>query len=106
MISGTMTAALPTAVPMIDRVIGISTTIRMMNGAERSRLIRPFRKAIKGLGSGRMPFESPVTSSTPSGRPIRIAKSVAISVIYSVTPVSRRKSRWITAQAFSSFSGV
>ena len=53
----------------------------MINGAERSRLINPFRKTISGRGRGRMPLESPVTRITPSGSPIRMANRVEISVI-------------------------
>ena len=79
-VSGTIDATVPRDVPTMTRVSGMIMTIRMMNGIERSRLIRTFRKPISGAGSGRMPFFSPVTSSTPSGRPMITAKSVARSV--------------------------
>ena len=80
MVSGTMEATVPREVPTIARVSGIIITIRIMNGMERSRLISTFRNPINGAGRGRMPFFSPVTSSTPSGRPMMTAKSVASRV--------------------------
>ena len=46
-------------------------------GGGGGRLITTFSTVITGRGSGRIPFGSPVTSSTPSGRPIITAKSVA-----------------------------
>ncbi len=48
--------------------------IRIRNGTLRSRLIRPFSSAMTHLGSGRMPLGSPVTSSTPKGRPMTSAQ--------------------------------
>ena len=71
---------MPREVPTMTRVSGIIITIRMINGMERSRLISTFRKPISEDGSGRIPFFSPVTSSTPRGRPIITAKRVARSV--------------------------
>ena len=79
-VSGTMEATVPREVPTITRVSGMIMTIRIINGMERSRLISTFRKPISGAGRGRMPFFSPVTSSTPSGRPMITANSVASNV--------------------------
>ena len=88
------------------RVSGMIMTIRMINGIERSRLISTFRKPISPAGSGRMPFFSPVTSSTPSGRPIITAKSVASSVEYRVSQIANGNSFSRQSQASCSLSGV
>ena len=71
--NGTMDAAVPNALPIISLVNGATTTIRIRNGTERSRLIRIFRKCLSGAGKGMIPSLSPTASSTPNGRPIMSA---------------------------------
>ena len=80
MTSGTMVALVPTVVPMMRRESGKTMIIRIRNGIERSRLIRTFSTLISQRGSGSTPSLSPTTSSTPSGRPITMAKAVERSV--------------------------
>ena len=80
MTSGTMEAVVPTDVPTITRVSGITITIRIRKGTERSRLMMTLMAFISSGGIGRMPFSSPATSSMPSGRPITMAKKVAMKV--------------------------
>ena len=101
--SGTITPASPTAEPSSIRVKGISSTIRMMKGADRSRLMIQLTRDISHRGRGRIPLASPVTSMTPSGRPIRIASRVDIREIYKVEPVAARKSSRISTQASAIF---
>ena len=76
MTSGTMVAGVPTTVPTIRRVRGKTMIIRIRKGTERSRLIITFRTCSSQRGTRRIFPSSPATSSTPSGRPIRIAKKV------------------------------
>ena len=78
--SGTMVALVPTVVPMMRRESGKTMIIKIRNGIERSRLIRTFSTLISQRGSGSTPSLSPATSSTPSGRPITMAKAVERSV--------------------------
>ena len=101
--SGTITPASPTADPSSIRVKGISSTIRMMKGADRSRLMIQFSTVISHLGSGRIPLASPVTRITPRGSPIRMASRVETRVIYSVENVADRKSSWMITQASAIF---
>ena len=75
-----MVALVPTVVPMMRRESGKTMIIRIRNGIERSRLIRTFSTLISQRGSGSTPSLSPATSSTPSGRPITMAKAVERSV--------------------------
>ena len=103
---GTMMATEPVAVPTRARVSGMTTTISIRKGTERRKLMMTFSAFISGLGSGRMPFSSPVTRITPRGRPMRMANSVDSSVMYSVTHSSWGKSRTTISQASDSFSGV
>ena len=67
---GGMVAAVPTLVPTISLERGRAMIIRIRKGTLRSRLITAFSTAISHRGRGRMPSFSPVTSSTPRGRPI------------------------------------
>ena len=78
--SGTMVALVPTVVPMMRRESGKTMIIKIRNGIERSRLMRMFSTLISQRGSGSTPSLSPATSSTPSGRPITMAKAVERSV--------------------------
>ena len=78
--SGTTDAVVPTIVPTIRRVSGNTKIINIKNGTERSTLISTFKNPIRGFGKGKMPFFSPTTSKTPSGRPITTAKRVARTV--------------------------
>ena len=78
--SGTMEAVVPTDVPTIHRVSGITKIIRIRNGIERSRFTTTSSVRSSHLGSGRIPPFCPVTSNTPSGSPITMAKKVARSV--------------------------
>ena len=104
--SGTMEATVPTEVPMISRVSGMTITIRIRKGMERNRLITTFRNFIKGFGRGRMPFASPATRIMPNGRPITMAKKVAKKVTYTVSHKACGKSLRNIAQASCNFSGV
>ena len=88
MTSGTIEATVPMDVPTIKRDSGMTIIIRIRNGTLRSRLIRPFSSAMTHLGSGRMPLGSPVTSSTPKGRPMTSASRVATTVDQTVSQVS------------------
>ena len=65
MTSGTREATVPMDVPTIKRDSGMTH-----------------------LGSGRMPLGSPVTSSTPKGRPMTSASRVATTVDQTVSQVS------------------
>ena len=58
---GTMVALVPIEVPMRRRDRGKTTTIRMRNGTERSRLTTTLSTVITGRGRGRMPPSSPTT---------------------------------------------
>ena len=80
MTKGTMDATVPTGVPTISLVSGITMIIRIRKGTERSRLIRTSSSVSSHLGRGRMPSLPPTASSTPSGRPIRIAMAVETMV--------------------------
>ena len=80
MVSGTMEATVPTAVPTIRRVSGNTTIIRMRNGTERSRLIITPRVFIIQPGRGSTPPFSPATRRTPRGRPRTMARAVATTV--------------------------
>ena len=80
MTSGTMDATVPIEVPTIKRDSGMTMIIKIKNGTLRSRLITPFSSRITQRGSGRTPPGSPVTSSTPSGRPMTSANRVATTV--------------------------
>ena len=73
---GIMEGAVPTTVPMISLVRGITRIIRIRKGTERSRLIITLRKCIKGAGRGLIPPFSPVTRRTPRGSPMTIEKKV------------------------------
>ena len=77
---GTMVAVVPTAVPMISRDRGNTMIIRIRNGMDRSRLMITFSTDSTGFGRGRTPSFSPATSSTPRGRPSRMAKAVDSTV--------------------------
>jgi hypothetical protein len=90
--SGTMDAVVPTDVPTIARVRGITIIIRIRNGIERRRFITTFNIRITHFGSGRTPPFSPTTSSTPMGKPIIIANSVAKTVTYTVSHIARGNS--------------
>ena len=68
---GGMVAMVPTLVPTMILDRGRVMIMRIRKGTLRSRLITTFSTAIKGLGRGLMPSFSPVTSSTPRGRPMR-----------------------------------
>ena len=68
------------AAELEKRESGKTMIIRIRNGIERSRLIRTFSTLISQRGSGSTPSLSPTTSSTPSGRPITMAKAVERSV--------------------------
>ena len=70
MTMGGMVAVVPTLVPtrILDR--GRAMIIKIRKGTLRSRLIRPFSTAMSHRGRGRMPSFSPVTSSTPTGKPM------------------------------------
>ena len=67
--SGTIVAVVPTAVPISRRESGNTMIMRIRNGMERRRLMMTFSTCSSHVGSGRTPFFSPTTSSTPSGRP-------------------------------------
>ena len=68
---GGMVAMVPTLVPTMILDRGRVMIMRIRKGTLRSRLMTTFSTAIKGLGRGLMPSFSPVTSSTPRGRPMR-----------------------------------
>ena len=74
--SGTIDATVPTVVPTIRRVSGKTMIIKIKNGTERSRLITTLSTCISPFGSGKTPFFSPATSSTPSGSPSTMANAV------------------------------
>ena len=78
--SGTIVAVVPTAVPMMSRDRGNTMIIKIRNGTERSRLMMTFSTCSTPLGRGSTPPFSPATSSTPSGRPMTVAKRVDSSV--------------------------
>ena len=78
--SGTIDATVPTVVPTISRASGKTIIIRMRNGTERRRLIITPSVRMSHDGSGSTPPFSPATRSTPSGSPITMARSVAITV--------------------------
>ena len=80
MTSGTMDATVPTGVPTISLVNGITMIIRIRNGTERSRLISTSSRVSSHRGSGRMPSLPPTASSTPSGRPMMMAMAVETTV--------------------------
>ena len=80
MVSGTMEATVPTAVPTISLVSGNTTIIRIRKGTERKRLITTPSVFISQLGSGRTPPFSPATRRTPRGSPRTMARAVATTV--------------------------
>ena len=67
---GGMVAMVPTLVPTMTLDRGRQMIIRIRNGTLRSRLMTTFITVITGLGRGLTPSRSPVTSSTPRGRPM------------------------------------
>ena len=67
---GGMVAAVPTLVPTMTLDRGSAIIMRIRKGTLRSRLTMPFSTAISHFGKGRTPSFSPVTSSTPKGRPM------------------------------------
>ena len=75
-----MVAVVPTAVPMIARESGSTMIMRIRNGIERKRLMTTLSTCISHAGSGRTPSFSPVTSSTPSGRPMSNERAVLSTV--------------------------
>src|SRR5262245_48979090 len=68
MASGTIAAHVPSAVPTISRVTGMSATSRMMNGTERKPLMTPPRMRLTQRFSA-IPPRFVRTSARPSGRP-------------------------------------
>ena len=83
--SGTMDATVPTVVPTMTLVRGITIIIRIRKGMERSRFIITLSTDITGFGRGRMPFLSPAAKRTPRGRPMTMARAVARTVTYTVS---------------------
>ena len=71
-----MDATVPTEVPTIRRVSGMTTTIRIRKGMERRKLITTLMIFISQPGMGRTPLGSPATSIMPRGRPMMMANSV------------------------------
>ena len=71
MTMGGMVAMVPTLVPTMTLDRGRQIIIRIRKGTLRSRLMTTFITVIMGLGRGFTPPFSPVTSSTPRGRPMR-----------------------------------
>ena len=61
----------PTLVPTMILDRGRVIIIKIRKGTLRSRLMTTLRICISQPGSGRMLSFSPVTSSTPRGRPMR-----------------------------------
>ena len=84
MTSGTMAPGTPSEVPTISRVSGMMATSRMMNGTERTMFTIQPSTVLSGA-FGRMPFFAEVMSSTPIGRPITYASSVATAVMMIVS---------------------
>ena len=82
--SGTMAPGTPSEVPTISRVSGMMATRRMMNGTERTMFTIQPSTVLSGA-FGRMPFFADVMSSTPTGRPITYASSVATAVMMIVS---------------------
>ena len=78
--SGTIDASVPIDVPTISLVSGITITIRMMNGTERSRFISMPRSERTHFGTRMIPSFPPTASRIPSGSPMITAKSVARTV--------------------------
>ena len=70
-VRGTRIPGVPMVVPRITRDRGMTSTMRMRKGTERSRLTTMFNACMRGAGRGRMPSLAPVTSTTPRGRPMR-----------------------------------
>ena len=70
MTSGGMVAVEPMEVPTIKRVVGMSAMSRMRKGTERSRLMK-VPSTLFSVGMGWMPSGSEMTSSRPSGSPMR-----------------------------------
>ena len=106
MTSGTIEATVPTAVPTIRRVSGKTRIIKIKNGTERRRFIITLRTFIRAFGRGSTPPFSPATSSTPSGRPMIIAKSVESRVTYIVSQIASGKSFFNISRASVSASEV
>lgn len=90
---------MPTAVPTIRRVSGKTSIISIKNGTERRRLIITLSTFISALGRGRTPPFSPATSSTPSGSPMIIAKSVESRVTYIVSQIANGNSVFSISRA-------
>ena len=106
MTSGTMEATVPTDVPTMRRVMGMTITMRMRKGTERRKLMMTLMTFMTGAGQGRMPFSSQATRIIPNGRPRRMAKKVERRVTYSVSQRASGKSRMTISHASASFSGV
>ncbi len=70
-VRGTSMPTVPIVVPTITRDRGMTSTIRIKKGMERSRLMTVLTACIKGGGRGWMPSFAPTTSRTPRGRPMR-----------------------------------
>ena len=70
MTMGGMVATVPTLVPTRTLLRGRTMIIRIRKGTLRSRLITIFSSFISQPGRGWIPSFSPVTSSTPAGRPM------------------------------------
>ena len=84
--SGIIVAVVPIAVPSIRRVKGRSTIIRITNGKDLSTsMIR--LKIELNTGRGVMSYWFVVLSSTPRGKPIRMAKRVEKNTIRRVWSV-------------------
>ena len=80
MTRGTIDATVPTDVPTMARVKGITMIIKIRNGTLLKRFITVPIIHKSHEGRGRTPPFSPATSNTPRGRPIMTAKSVDKSV--------------------------
>ena len=78
--SGTMDATVPTGVPTMSLVSGMTMIIRIRKGTERSRLMHTSRIVINHLGRGRMPSLPPTANRIPKGSPITIAIAVETTV--------------------------
>ena len=67
---GMMDATVPTLVPMTTRERGMTSTIKIRKGTERSRLTMTLMTRMRARGRGRTPSGSPVTRMMPRGRPM------------------------------------
>lgn len=85
--SGTVAAAVPIAVPMMNLVKGIKKTTNNKNGKERIVFTNKFNMENTNLFSSILPFLQR-KRTVPTGSPIRTAANIETPTITNVSPIA------------------